>query len=88
MTDSKKKVSCRSFDSAKDVLEFHKEDPVNRIVVIFRNTVYDVKDYFDEHPGGSDLIEELLGQEIDEKFEEAEHTKTARKIFSRFPIIG
>ena len=69
-------------------MAYHLEDPENRIIVSYKGVVYDVKEYFHEHPGGSDLIEELLGKEIDEKFEEAEHTKTARKIFDNFPIVG
>jgi len=37
-----------------------------------------VADYIGQHPGGSNLIENYLGKSIDEPFEEAEHTKSAR----------
>ena len=47
-----------------------------------------MKDYKDQHPGGDNLIGDLLGKSIDEDFEEAEHTKSARKIFLDLPIIG
>jgi len=50
--------------------------------------VYDVSEYMDQHPGGSELIENELGKNIDEPFEEAEHTKSARNIFKDLPIIG
>ena len=38
-----------------------------------------------EHPGGADYIGNLLGKNIDDDFEEAEHTKFARKIFNDLP---
>lgn len=57
-------------------------------MVIFENVVYDVKEYMPEHPGGADYIGDLLGKNIDEDFEEAEHTKFARKIFNDLPIRG
>ena len=41
-----------------------------------------------EHPGGADYIGNLLGKCIDEDFEEAEHTKFARKIFDDLPVRG
>ena len=34
-----------------------------------------------DHPGGPDYIGNLLGKCIDQDFEDAEHTKFARKIF-------
>ena len=50
--------------------------------------VYLVGDYMAGHPGGGDLIEKLLGKRIDEDFEDAEHTKSARKIFKDFTVVG
>ena len=41
-----------------------------------------------EHPGGGELIANLLGKNIDEEFEEAEHTKTARKLFNDLKVVG
>lgn len=57
-------------------------------VVIFQGVVYDVGEYVNEHPGGSELIETEYGKNIDESFEEAEHSKSARNIFRDLPIIG
>jgi hypothetical protein len=34
------------------------------------------------------VIEELYGKNIDEPFEDAEHTKSARNIFRDLPIVG
>ena len=40
------------------------------------------------HPGGEQYLEKNLGKDIDEEFEEAEHTKSARKIFNDLPKVG
>ena len=40
------------------------------------------------HPGGEDLISKEIGKNIDEPFEEAEHTKSARNIFKDLEIVG
>lgn len=41
-----------------------------------------------EHPGGSEIIENEFGKNIDEPFEEAEHTKSAKNIFKDLPVVG
>ena len=41
-----------------------------------------------QHPGGADQIEEHLGKSIDDPFEEAEHTKSAKQIFKDLPVVG
>jgi cytochrome b involved in lipid metabolism len=56
--------------------------------VLYKGVVYDVSEYMTTHPGGEDLIGNELGTNIEEKFEEAEHTKAARKIFKSLPIVG
>ena len=63
------------FQSADEVFRLYQEQ--DRKVVIFKGTVYDVIEYMETHPGGSDLIENELGKAIDVPFEEAEHTKSA-----------
>ena len=50
--------------------------------------MYDVKEYMPDHPGGGDLIGEHLGKNIDEPFEEAEHSKSAKKMFKDFKVVG
>ena len=60
-------------------MEFYKQDPENNQVVIFENVVYDVKEYAPEHPGGGEYITDNLGTNIEDLFEEHEHTKAARK---------
>jgi cytochrome b involved in lipid metabolism len=40
------------------------------------------------HPGGSEILKDELGKNIDKPFEEAEHTKSARNIFKDLPVVG
>lgn len=48
-------------------------------VVIFESVVYDVQKFKDVHPGGVKIIERELGTNVEEKFEEEGHSKSARK---------
>jgi predicted heme/steroid binding protein len=59
-----------------------------RKYVIFEGSVYDVTDYIGVHPGGTDKIEPLVGQSIDEEFSEAGHTKSARNVFRDLDKVG
>ena len=81
--DNKKQ---KVFESEKEVMDLWTNH--GQKVVIFQGVVYEVGDYVAEHPGGSELIETEYGKNIDEPFEEAEHTKSARNIFRDLPIIG
>jgi len=40
------------------------------------------------HPGGPEYLSDNLGKDIVEEFEEAEHTRVARKIFNSLPVRG
>lgn len=75
------------FKNEHHVLEYS-QNQTNLKLVIFEGSVYDVADYLQLHPGGSDMIEPYLGKSIDEPFEENEHTKTARNQFNSLPKIG
>ena len=50
--------------------------------------MYEVGEYLGQHPGGADQIEPYLGKCIDDPFEEAEHTKSARRIFQDLTKVG
>jgi cytochrome b involved in lipid metabolism len=58
------------FLNEEEVLKYYKKDPDNNKVVIYGGIVYDVKEYMGGHPGGSQLIEPYLGQNIEEPFED------------------
>ena len=76
------------FESEEDVMNYYQKDPENHQVVIFEGTVYDVKTYAPDHPGGDYYITDRLGKNIEEDFEEAEHTKSARNVMKDLPIVG
>jgi cytochrome b involved in lipid metabolism len=80
------KESERIFESEDEVMKLYKDDGLK--VVIYEGVVYDVEEYMGEHPGGADVIEAELGKNIEEPFEEAEHTKSAKNIFKDLPIVG
>ena len=56
-------------------MKMFKEDEENNQIIIFEGIVYNVKDYLPNHPGGDGEILPYLGMNIEEPFEEAEHTK-------------
>ena len=74
------------FEDEKHVASFMKTEGTK--VIIYQGVVYDVGEYMETHPGGKDLIEDELATNIDDKFEEAEHTKSAKKIFKDLAIVG
>ena len=54
------------FESEKQVKELYTEK--KQEIVLFQDTVYDVSAFKTQHPGGVKIIEEHLGQRIDEPF--------------------
>jgi 4-hydroxysphinganine ceramide fatty acyl 2-hydroxylase len=74
------------FETEEEVADLFKKE--GRKVILFQGTVYDVAEYMGTHPGGEDLLADELGTNIEEKFEEAEHTKAARRIFKDLPVVG
>lgn len=79
---------ARVFASSDEVMAYYQQDKENHKVVIFEGKVYDVKEYMPDHPGGSDYIETNLGKNIEEPFEDAEHTKAAKKTLLKLPVVG
>lgn len=49
--------------------------------------MYNVTEYLDEHPGGSDVICEAAGKDADDMFEATGHSNEARTILKKF-LIG
>lgn len=78
----------RIFDKEEDVMAYYQEDKEAHKVVIFEGKVYDVAEYMPDHPGGSEYIETNLGKNIEEPFEDAEHTKAAKKTLYKLPVVG
>lgn len=58
------------------------------MLVVYQETVYDVGDYVNLHPGGSHFITDLLNKKIDQEFEDQGHSRSAKKLFKTFPVVG
>lgn len=69
-------------------MKHYLEDKENNKVIIFEGNVYNIKEYAPNHPGGDHYLLDRVGKVIDQDFEEAEHTKSARKTFKDLPLVG
>lgn len=77
-----------TFKNESDVRDYYEQDPDNNKIVLFEGVVYHVGEYMSTHPGGESYIEENLGTNIEEMWEEHEHTKSALKVLHALPIVG
>jgi len=77
-----------TFKDEQQLLEHYEADKDNNQVVSYQGNVYDVKEYMPQHPGGEEYISKLLGKPIDEEFDDAEHTKSAKNLMKDLPMIG
>jgi len=48
--------------------------------------VYDVSKFLNDHPGGREIILRVAGRDATDDFEEAEHSKDARDMLSKYRI--
>ena len=55
-------------------------------LVYYRGEAFDVSNFINGHPGGSELIEKYLGQDITEAFEKAGHGNSAFSILSSLRV--
>ncbi|KAK5646255.1 hypothetical protein RI129_004719 [Pyrocoelia pectoralis] len=54
--------------------------------VIIHNSVYDVSEFINEHPGGEEVLLERAGGEASEGFEDAGHTPDARSRLQKLKV--
>ena len=55
--------------------------------LIIKGKVYDVSSYMAKHPGGADLLKDNSnGKDATEDYEDADHTKRAREMLSKYYI--
>ncbi|XP_077287153.1 cytochrome b5-like [Arctopsyche grandis] len=54
--------------------------------IVVRDKVYDVGSFMIEHPGGADLIEEVLGTDATKDFDDAGHSNDAITILKKTKI--
>ena len=76
------------FLNEDEVMKHYQADKENNQVIIFEGVVYDVKEYAPNHPGGEEYLLDRLGTNIEEDFEDAEHTKLARNNLKELPVVG
>ncbi|XP_019865062.1 uncharacterized protein LOC109594293 [Aethina tumida] len=55
--------------------------------VVIYDRVYDITDFLDEHPGGSDILLEYAGRDASVAFRGSGHSKQAIRALDRF-LIG
>ncbi|CAJ0588902.1 unnamed protein product [Cylicocyclus nassatus] len=54
--------------------------------MIIRNDVLDVTSFFDEHPGGMEIMLEYIGSDATDAFESVGHSIVARMLAEKFKI--
>ena len=55
--------------------------------ISIHNKVYDLTGFMQEHPGGEEVLLDVLGANATESFEEVGHSEDARTLLSKF-LIG
>lgn len=54
--------------------------------LIYKNNVYNVTDYLDDHPGGPDLVTDWAGKDCTKAFNDAGHSAEALRDFKPYKI--
>nr|BAN20243.1 cytochrome B5 [Riptortus pedestris] len=67
-------------------LEEVKKKADGKTLVVIHNSVYDVTEFLNEHPGGEEVLMEQSGQDATEAFEDVGHSSDAREMMKKFKI--
>ncbi|PZC73667.1 cytochrome b5 [Helicoverpa armigera] len=54
--------------------------------IVYKDAVYDLTNYLDEHPGGADTILEEAGQDATSAFDDIGHSSDARVVLQKYKI--
>ncbi|XP_070504963.1 cytochrome b5-like [Chironomus tepperi] len=54
--------------------------------LVIHNSVYDVTNFLNEHPGGEEVLLEQSGKEATEAFEDVGHSTDARELMKKYKI--
>ncbi|XP_037046017.1 cytochrome b5 [Bradysia coprophila] len=54
--------------------------------IIIKDSVYDVTNYLDDHPGGGELITEWAGRDATKGFDDFGHSGDAKKLLKQLKI--
>ncbi|KAF7993328.1 hypothetical protein HCN44_006388 [Aphidius gifuensis] len=57
-----------------------------RIWTIYKNSVYDITDFLNEHPGGPELLMECAGKDMTSDFDDAGHSSHAMSLLKPLKI--
>ncbi|XP_012152315.1 cytochrome b5 isoform X2 [Megachile rotundata] len=58
----------------------------DKLWLIINNKVYDVTDFYREHPGGEEVLLEQNGKDVTEIFEDIGHSSDARQMMESYKI--
>merc|ERR1712087_333454 len=53
---------------------------------VIHDKVYDISKYFDEHPGGEEVLMDRLGQNASEDFDDVGHSQDAKKTLAKYEV--
>jgi cytochrome b involved in lipid metabolism len=77
------KIKPTKLITDKELLQ-HADD--KSLWVAVHGRVFDLTDFYMEHPGGFDIIEEVAGQDATTKFEEGDHRIESIRDLSKYYI--
>ncbi|KAM0678059.1 Cytochrome b5 [Binucleata daphniae] len=58
----------------------------NKNYIVIKNKVYDVKEFKHQHPGGSQILEDWMGKDCTEIFNNVMHSKDAHDMMKDFYV--
>jgi len=58
----------------------------NATLLVIHDSVYNVTDFLNEHPGGEEVLLEQLGKDATEAFEDVGHSSDARDMMKKYKI--
>ncbi|XP_041973969.1 cytochrome b5-like [Aricia agestis] len=77
-------------DDSKDrvisLTEVAMHDTIDDCWVVIYDRVYDITTFFDEHPGGAEIMLEYAGRDASTAFRSSGHSKMATKALGRFAV--
>uniref|UniRef100_A0A224XZZ2 Cytochrome b5 n=1 Tax=Panstrongylus lignarius TaxID=156445 RepID=A0A224XZZ2_9HEMI len=66
--------------------EVKKHREIKDVWIAIHNSVYNVSDFLNEHPGGEEVLLEQAGRDATEAFEDVGHSTDARDMMSKYKI--
>ncbi|XP_018573728.1 cytochrome b5 [Anoplophora glabripennis] len=74
MTDAKATI----YYTLEEIAKNNGKD-TDRVWIIYKDIVYDVTDYLNDHPGGGELITEWAGKDCTKAFDDFGHSGDAKR---------